>query len=166
MSRHRQLRSGRVLCFGLSSLGPLVGYVAEKVKDSMLVERFTYRGGPHSVDFRRVWRMLKATTCPTSMRGRPRPMGGASVRLRHAQLVSRCLGTVRAHGERCRYAPRGTPCDRALCNGRNDLHSPPQSYHEPKRLISEMFMTMSNYLIGWAQLLIVAGASYSHRCSR
>ena len=35
---------------------------------------------------------------------------------------------------------------RALCNGRNDLPSPPQIYGEPKRLISEMLMIFSNYL--------------------
>ena len=76
MSRHRQLRSGRVLCFGLSSLGPLVGYVAEKVKDSMLVERFTYRGGPHSVDFRRVWRMLNDMS---NVDARPSPAYGSRI---------------------------------------------------------------------------------------
>ena len=76
MSRHRQLRSGRVLCFGLSSLGPLVGYVAEKVKDSMLVERFTYRGGPHSVDFRRVWRMLNDMS---NVDARPSPANGRRI---------------------------------------------------------------------------------------
>ena len=81
----------------------------------------------------------RSTTCPTSMRGLPRPMGGASVRLRHAQLVSRCLGIVRAHGERCRPYPCGTPCDRAICNGRREFYSSPQSFQEPKRPISVVY---------------------------
>ena len=55
MSRDPQLRPGRVLRSGLGSLGPLLGSVAEELKDSMLVEWFTRRCGPLGVDLRLVW---------------------------------------------------------------------------------------------------------------
>ena len=55
MSRDRQVRSARVLCFGLASMAPLVGSVAEKLKDSNIMEWSTRRCGPlgveSSVDF-------------------------------------------------------------------------------------------------------------------
>ena len=35
---------------------------------------------------------------------------------------------------------------RALCNGRNELHSPPRIYHGLKRLVSEMLMIVLKYL--------------------
>ena len=35
---------------------------------------------------------------------------------------------------------------RALCNGRSELHSPPRSYGGTKRLISEVYRPISNYL--------------------
>ena len=41
MSRDPQLRSGRVLRFGLASLGALVGSAAEKLRDSKIMEWFT-----------------------------------------------------------------------------------------------------------------------------
>ena len=84
MSRHRQLRSGRVLRFGLSSLGPLVGSVAEKFKDSMLVERFTHRGGPHSVDLWCVWRTLNDMS---NVDARPSLANGSRLGMRAACTV-------------------------------------------------------------------------------
>ena len=51
MSRDRQLRTVRVLCFGVASMAPLVGSVAEELKESMLIERSTCRCGPLGVDF-------------------------------------------------------------------------------------------------------------------
>ena len=58
MSRDWQLRSGRVLCFGLASFGPPMGSVAEKLKDSKLMEWFAHRRGPRGVDLRLVWSAL------------------------------------------------------------------------------------------------------------
>ena len=60
MSRDPQLRSGRVLCFGLASLGPLVGSVAEELKDSKVMEWSTRRCGPLGVDLWLVQSVLKA----------------------------------------------------------------------------------------------------------
>ena len=94
MSRHRQLRSGRVLRFGLSSLGPLVGSVAETFKDSMLVERFTHRGGPHSGDFRRVWRTLNDMF---NVDARPSPADGRRI----CTLATRPVG-LKMFGDRAR----------------------------------------------------------------
>ena len=55
MSCDRQVRSARVLCFGLASMGQLVGSVAEKLEDSKVMEWSTRRCGPlgveSSVDF-------------------------------------------------------------------------------------------------------------------
>ena len=58
VSRDRQLRPTRVLCFGLASLGPLTSPVAEKLKDSMLLVWSTRRRGPLGVDLRLVRSML------------------------------------------------------------------------------------------------------------
>ena len=44
VSRDPQLRSARVLRFGLASLGRLMGSAAEKLSDSMLAMRFAHRG--------------------------------------------------------------------------------------------------------------------------
>ena len=60
MSRSRQLRSDRVLHFRLASLAPLVGSVAEKLKDSKVVEWSTRVDGPLDVDLRLVWSALNA----------------------------------------------------------------------------------------------------------
>ena len=60
VSRDPQLRTERVLCIWLASLGPLVGSVVEELKDSNLVERFTCRRGPRSVDLWLVWSALNA----------------------------------------------------------------------------------------------------------
>ena len=51
VSRDRQLRSARVLRFGLASIAPLVGSVAEELKDSILIKWSTRVVGPHGVDF-------------------------------------------------------------------------------------------------------------------
>ena len=56
MSRDPQLRSARVLCFRLASFCPLVGSVAEELKDCKVVERSTCRRGPAGVDFVHVTR--------------------------------------------------------------------------------------------------------------
>ena len=50
VSRDWQLRLGRVLCFRLASLGPLMSLVAEELKDSELTELSTCRHGPLGVD--------------------------------------------------------------------------------------------------------------------
>ena len=60
MSRDRQVRSARVLCFGLASLGPLVGSVAEKLKDSKMIEWSTRRCGPLGPGLRLVRSALNA----------------------------------------------------------------------------------------------------------
>ena len=54
VSRDRQLRSARALCFVLTSLGPLMASVAEELKYSKVVEWFACRCGPVSVDFMRL----------------------------------------------------------------------------------------------------------------
>ena len=51
MSRDRQLRSGRVLCFGLASLTTLTSSMAEELKHSNVIEWFARCGGPLGVDF-------------------------------------------------------------------------------------------------------------------
>ena len=58
------------------------------------------------------------TRGPTSICGLPRPMGAASVRLPHAQLVSCCAVSVQAHGDRCRAYLVRTLRMRVLCDGR------------------------------------------------
>ena len=58
VSRDRQLRSARVLRFGLASIAPLVGSVAERLKGSILMKWSTRVVGPHSVDFVHVSRMF------------------------------------------------------------------------------------------------------------
>ena len=60
MSRAPQLRSGRVLCFGPASLGTLMGSVAEKLEDLMIMQWFTRVDGPVNGDFPLVWRTLNA----------------------------------------------------------------------------------------------------------
>jgi len=60
VSRDRQLRSGRVLCFRLASLGLLMSAVAEELKDSELMELSTCRRGPLGIDLRLVWSALNA----------------------------------------------------------------------------------------------------------
>ena len=50
MSRDPQVRSARVLRFGLSSVVALVGSVAEELEDSNTIEWSTCRRGPLSVD--------------------------------------------------------------------------------------------------------------------
>ena len=54
VSRDRQLRSARVLCFVLTSLGPLMASAAEELKYSKVVEWFARRCRPVSVDFMRL----------------------------------------------------------------------------------------------------------------
>ena len=73
-------------------------------------------------------------------------MAAVSTRVLQALMASCIAVSVRAHGERCRPYPVWTPSMRALCNGRGELPSPPQSYHATKRLISEVYEPMSNYL--------------------
>ena len=60
MFRDPQLRSGRVLRFGLASLGQLVGSVAEELINSMLVMRSSCRCGPLGIDLRLVCSALNA----------------------------------------------------------------------------------------------------------
>ena len=60
VSRDRQLRSGRVLCFRLASLGPLMSLVAEELKNSEIMELSTCRRGPIRIDLRLVWSALNA----------------------------------------------------------------------------------------------------------
>ena len=55
MSRGPQVRSARVLRFGLSSVVELVGSVAEELEDCNIVEWSTCRRGPRSVDLWLVW---------------------------------------------------------------------------------------------------------------
>ena len=85
------------------------------------------------------------TCASTSRYGHTRPMKAGTGRLLHDLLVSSGLVTLHAYGERCRLYLVGTLRMIALCNGRHELHSPPQSYHEPKRLVSEMLITISKY---------------------
>ena len=75
VSRDRQLRWTRVLCFWLASMAPLMSSVAEKLRDSVLMKRSTCRCGPLGVDF---WLVRSALgTCfnvdawaPPAYRGR------------------------------------------------------------------------------------------------
>ena len=60
MSRGPQVRSARVLRFGLSSLVALVGSVAEELEDCNIIEWPTCRRGPRSVDLWLVRSVLKA----------------------------------------------------------------------------------------------------------
>ena len=60
MSRGPQVRSARVLRFGLSSLVALVGSVAEELEDCNIIEWSTCRRGPRSVDLWLVLSVLKA----------------------------------------------------------------------------------------------------------
>ena len=87
----------------------------------------------------------RAPSDSTSRHGQARPMGAGSGCLLHDLLVSSGLVTLHAYSERCRLYLVGTLRMIALCNGRHELHSPPQSYHEPKRLVSEMLITISKY---------------------
>ena len=58
MSRGPQVRSARVLCFELASLGAMMGSVAEKLTDSILTRWSTRVDGPSSVDLQ-----LDSRTC-------------------------------------------------------------------------------------------------------
>ena len=60
MSRGLQVRSARVLRFGLSSVVALVGSVAEELEDSNTIEWSTCRRGPLGVDLWLVRSVLKA----------------------------------------------------------------------------------------------------------
>ena len=88
----------------------------------------------------------RAPCASTSRYGQARPMRAGSGCLVHGVLVSSGLVTLHAYSERCRPYLVGTLRKRALCNGRNDLHSPPQIYGGPKRLIFEVYRPISNYL--------------------
>ena len=87
MSRDRKLQPGRVLCFRLASLGPLISSVAEKLKDSDLLKRCTYRRGPLGIDLR-LLSGRRSMCCQTLICGLARPMGAASICLLHGMLVS------------------------------------------------------------------------------
>ena len=50
VSRDRQLRTVRVVCFVLASMAPLVGSVTAELEYSMLMEWSTCRRGPLGVD--------------------------------------------------------------------------------------------------------------------
>ena len=56
MSRDWKLRSVRLLCFGLGSLGRLTTTVAKEFKDSMFTKWFDYK--PVRVDFMQVSSMI------------------------------------------------------------------------------------------------------------
>ena len=86
VSRDRQLRSGRVLCFKLASLGPLMSTVAKELKDSELTELSTCRRGPIRIDLRLVWSALNA--CLNVDAWLLRPMAAASICRLDALLVS------------------------------------------------------------------------------
>ena len=73
MSRDRQVRSARVLCFGLASLGRLVGSVAEKLKDSNIMEWSTRRCGPLGPSLWLVWSALNLCF---NVDARPSPANG------------------------------------------------------------------------------------------
>ena len=60
MSRGPQVRSARVLRFGLSSVVALVGSVAEELEDCNIIEWSTCRRGPRSVDLWLVRSVLSA----------------------------------------------------------------------------------------------------------
>ena len=60
MSRDSQVRSCRVLCFRPASLGALMGSVAEKLEDWMIMQWFTRVDGPVNGDLRLVRRTLNA----------------------------------------------------------------------------------------------------------
>ena len=45
--------------------------------------------------------------------------------------------------------PVWTPRIRALCNGRGEFYSPPQSFHEPKRTISIIYTSIPTELTAW-----------------
>ena len=51
VSCDRQVRSARVLCFGLASMAPLVGSMAEELKYSIVMESSMCRCGPLGVNF-------------------------------------------------------------------------------------------------------------------
>ena len=53
MSRDPQVRSARGFCSGPASMAPLVGSVAEELKDSNVVAWFACRCGPPHVDLQR-----------------------------------------------------------------------------------------------------------------
>ena len=72
----------------------------------------------------------RSTRRSTSRHGLLWPMGAASVCLLHVPLVSSPAAAARAHAERCRPYPRGTPHMEALCNGRNEFFRPPQIFGE------------------------------------
>ena len=72
-------------------------------------------------------------------------MAAVSTRVLQALMASCIAVSVRAHGEQCRPYPVWTLSMRALCNGRNDLPRPLQICRGPKRLISEVYRSISNY---------------------
>ena len=82
VSRDRQLRSLRALCFGLASLGPLVGSVVEELTDSTLTKWSTRVVGPHSGDLWLVWRMLDVWSNVDSW---PCPANGSRIYMRSAR---------------------------------------------------------------------------------
>ena len=72
VSRDRQVRSVRVLRFWLASMVPLVGSMAEKLTNSILIKWSARVVGAHSVDFVHVsrtfnvWSSVETWPCPAN----------------------------------------------------------------------------------------------------
>ena len=102
------------------------------------------------------------TCASTSRHGHTRPMGAGSGCLLHDLLVSSGLVTLHAYSERCRPYLMGTLHMIALCNGRGELHSPPQSYSGKERPISVIYTSKPTDPIAWNQRINVRVSSCEH----
>ena len=94
VSRDPQLRSARVLRFGLASLGRLMGSAAEKLSDSMRAMRFAHRGWLLGVDFVHVSRTFNERF---NVELWPLPAHGSRTGIRAA-----CLVGLKSNGGRAR----------------------------------------------------------------
>ena len=107
----------------------------------------------------------RSTSGSTSSYGCSWPTAAVPACGLHVLLISSWLAAVRARGERCRPYLVGTPRIRALCNGRHELHSPPQSYGGKKRPISIVYTSRPTDWIAWNRRFFVRVSSCEHRCS-
>ena len=100
MSRDRQHRTVRDLRFWVASMAPLVGSMAEELKDSELTELSTCRRGPLGIDLRLVWSALNACF---NVDAQASPAQGGRI----CMLAARSVG-FKLNGEReraCRAIP-------------------------------------------------------------
>ena len=104
----------------------------------------------------------RAPCASTSRYGQARPMGAGSGCLLHDLLVSSGLVTLHAYSERCRLYLVGTLRMIALCNGRHELHSLPQSYGGEKRPISIIYTSSPTDRIAWNLRINVRVSSCEH----